>query len=128
MNQYIPNIAEEFIVPLNINGMKGRMLHLPTPKNKKREILLVYGHHASLERMYSFARVMNRYGSVTMPDLPGFGGMDSFYKIGRKPTLDNMADYLASLIRLRYKNRRLSIAGFSFGFLVVTRMLQRYPD
>jgi len=29
---------------------------------------------------------------------------------------------------MRYKNRRLSIAGLSFGFVVVTRMLQRYPD
>ena len=132
MNEYIPNIADEFIVPLNINGMKGRMLHLPAPNSlsseKKREMLLVYGHHASLERMYSFSRVMNRYGSVTMPDLPGFGGMDSFYKIGKKPTLDNMADYLAAIIKLRFKNRKVTIGGFSFGFLVVTRMLQRYPD
>src|SRR3990167_4673140 len=128
MNKYIPVIPTGFVVPLNMNGMHGRILHLPPPKNKNREMLLIYGHHASLERMYGFAQALNKYGSVTMPDLPGFGGMDSFYKIKEKPTLDNLADYLATFIRWRYKKRRFSIAGFSVGFLVVTRMLQRNPD
>jgi pimeloyl-ACP methyl ester carboxylesterase len=31
-------------------------------------------------------------------------------------------------VRWRYKNRSVSIVGISFGFLVVTRMLQKYPD
>lgn len=63
-----------------------------------------------------------------MPDLPGFGGMDSFYKIGKKPTIDNLADYLAAFIKLRYKRKKVAIAGMSFGFVVATRMLQRYPE
>lgn len=63
-----------------------------------------------------------------MPDMPGFGGMDSFYKIGQKPTIDNLADYMASFVKLRYKRRRVTIVGISFGFVVATRMLQRYPD
>lgn len=128
MNEYIPHIPAKFVMPLNMNGMNGRLLRLPTPKKKNREVLVVYGHHASLERMYGFAQVINKYGAVTMPDLPGFGGMDSFYKINQKPSLDNMADYLASIIKLHFKNRHISIIGFSFGFLVVTRMLQKYPD
>lgn len=128
MNTTIPTIPAEFVMPLNMNGMTGRMVRLPAPKNKKREILLIYGHHASLERLYGFAQALNDYGAVTFPDLPGFGGMDSFYKIGEKPSLDNMADYLASFIKLRYKNRRITIVGFSFGFLVVTKMLQKYPE
>lgn len=128
MNEYIPHIPAKYVMPLNMNGMNGRMLYMSPPKNKKRNILVVYGHHASLERMYSLAQVMNHYGSVTMPDLPGFGGMDSFYKIGSKPSLDNLADYLASFIKLRFKQKQLTIVGFSFGFLVVTRMLQKYPD
>lgn len=123
-----PQIPAEFIVPLNMNKLRGRMLKMPSPKGKKREILIIYGHHSSLERMYSMAEVMNDFGGVTMPDLPGFGGMDSFYKIGEKPDLDTMADYLASFIKLRYKNRRFTVAGISYGFLVVTRMLQKYPD
>lgn len=115
-------------MPLNMNGLRGRMLRMPPKKGKKREVLIVYGHHSSLERMYSVAEVLHDYGGVTMPDLPGFGGMDSFYKIGEKPDMDTMADYLASVIKLRYRNRRFTIAGISYGFTVVTRMLQRYPD
>lgn len=118
----------DYIVPLNMNGLQGRMLHMPAPKGKSREILLIYGHHSSLERWFGLAQVLNRYGAVTMPDLPGFGGMDSFYKIHEKATLDNLADYLASFIKLRYKRRRVTIIGMSFGFVVATRMLQRFPD
>jgi pimeloyl-ACP methyl ester carboxylesterase len=112
-----------------MNGLEGRVLHMPHPKkNGKREILFVYGHHSSLERWWGVAQFLNRYCAVTMPDLPGFGGMDSFYKIGKKPTLDNFADYLAAYIKLRYKRRRVTIVGMSFGFIVATRMLQRYPE
>lgn len=120
--------AIEYIEPLNINGMHGRMLRAPSTSAKKREILMIYGHHSSIERMIGFVEDLRRYGSVTLPDLPGFGGMDSFYKIGTKPTLDNLADYLAAFIKLRYKRKRLTIMGMSFGFLIVTKMLQKYPD
>ncbi|MDQ2972940.1 MAG: alpha/beta hydrolase [bacterium] len=116
------------IEPININGLKGRMLVLPAPKNKSREIVYVYGHHSSLERWIGVAEDLNQYGAVTVPDLPGFGGMDSFYKIGMKPTLDNMADYLASYVKMRYRRKKVTIIGLSFGFLVITRMLQRYPE
>jgi pimeloyl-ACP methyl ester carboxylesterase len=127
-NEYVPFVPAEYIVPLNMNGLKGRLLRLPPPKRKKREMLVLYGHHSTLERWYALAQVINEYGGVTMPDLPGFGGMDSFYKIGEKPDLDTMADYLASVIKLRYKGRRFTIIGLSYGFIVVTRMLQRYPE
>lgn len=128
MQDKFPHIPVEYLVPLNMNGLKGRLLRMPPPKGKKREVLLIYGHHSSLERMYSLAEVLNDYAGVTMPDLPGFGGMDSFYKIGEKPDLNTMADYLASVVKLRFKGRRISIAGISYGFIIVTRMLQRYPD
>ncbi len=118
----------DYIVPLNINGLEGRMLHMPPPAGKKTEFLFVYGHHSSLERWWGLVQAMNKYGAVTMPDLPGFGGMDSFYTIGKKPTIDNMADYLASFVKLRYKRKKVVIAGMSFGFVVATRMLQRYPE
>jgi pimeloyl-ACP methyl ester carboxylesterase len=118
----------DYIVPLNMNGLQGRMLHLPAPADKKREILLLYGHHSSLERWWGIAQVLNKYGSVTMPDLPGFGGMDSMYKIGKKPSIDDMADYLAAFVRMRYNRKRVTIIGMSFGFVIATRMLQRFPD
>jgi pimeloyl-ACP methyl ester carboxylesterase len=118
----------DYIVPLNMNGLQGRMLHMPAPKGRNREILFVYGHHSSLERWFGLMQNLNRYGAVTMPDLPGFGGMDSFYKIHEDATIDNLADYLAAFIKMRYKRRKATIAGMSLGFVVVTRMLQRHPD
>lgn len=118
----------DYILPLYINGLSGRMLRMPRPKNKKREIMIIYGHHASLERIFGIAEYMNKYGGVTIPDLPGFGGMDSFYKISEKPTLDNMADYLATFIKLRYKKQKFDLAGLSLGFMVITKMLQKYPE
>jgi pimeloyl-ACP methyl ester carboxylesterase len=63
-----------------------------------------------------------------MPDLPGFGGMQSFYTIGDNPTIDAYADYLAAFAQLRYKRRRLVIVAMSFSVPLVVRMLQRYPD
>lgn len=120
--------SSPYISPLEINGMMGRMLYMPAPEGKKRNILFIYGHHSSIERCWGIMEELNRYGSVTMPDLPGFGGMDSLYKVGKKPTIDNLADYLASFVKLRFRRRRLTIVGFSFGFVVATRMLQRYPD
>jgi pimeloyl-ACP methyl ester carboxylesterase len=124
-----PNSPADYIVPMYINGLNGRMLRMPAPSaDRNREILFVYGHHSTLERWWGLIQVLNDYGAVTVPDLPGFGGMDSFYKIGQKPTLDNLADYLATFVKLHYKRRRVSIAGLSFGFIVATRMLQKYPD
>lgn len=106
------------------------MLHVPAPTNPKRQrnIMLVYGHHAMLERWWGLVENLNDYGSVTMPDLPGFGGMDSFYKIGRKPTVDQYADYLAAFVKLRFKRKRMTIVAISFGFVIATRMLQKYPE
>jgi pimeloyl-ACP methyl ester carboxylesterase len=118
----------EYILPLYMNGLSGRMLRMPPPKDKSREILFIYGHHTSLERVFGVAELLNKYGSITIPDLPGFGGMQPFYKIGEKPTLDNMADYLASFVKLRYRNKRFTIAGHSLGFMIVTRMLKKYPE
>lgn len=120
--------SADYILPLYMNGLSGRMLRMPPPTNKKREILFIYGHHTSLERVFGVAEFLNKYGAVTIPDLPGFGGMNSFYKIGEKASLDDYADYLAAFIKLRYRNRRFTLAGYSLGFAFVTRMLQKYPE
>ena len=118
----------DYIVPLDVNGLSGRMLEMPAPKRYKREILIIYGHHALLERWWGLAQSFNDVGAVTMPDLPGFGGMDPFFTIGKQPTIDNYADYLAAFVKMRYKRRRFTVVGISFGFVVVTRMLQKYPE
>lgn len=111
-----------------INGLKGRVLYVPAKKKHKKEILAVYGHHASIERMKGIAEALSEYGNVTVPDIPGFGGMDSFFSIAKKPTIDNLADYLAAFIKLRYKHQKITILGISLGFVVATRMLQKYPE
>lgn len=118
----------DYIVPLDMNGLSGRMLYMPGPKDKNTEILFVYGQHSSLERWWGMLQFANRYGAVVAPDLPGFGGMESFYKIGEKATLDNFADYLAAFIKMRYKRKKVVIVGLSLGFVVATRMLQRCPE
>lgn len=130
MKQTEIDIPAKYVTSLHINGMRGRVLRIPAKKSVKKpaNILLIYGHHSSIERMYSLASYLSAYGSITMPDLPGFGGMDSFYVINKKPSLDNMADYLATYIKLTYKNTPIVVCGMSYGFLVVTRMLQKYPD
>jgi pimeloyl-ACP methyl ester carboxylesterase len=127
MPKKTPNMAD-YIMPLNINGLQGRMLRIKSSKKPEREILLVYGHHAVLERWTGLVENLVQYGNVTMPDLPGFGGMESFYKVGIRPDIDAFADYLATFIKLRYKNKRLTIYAISYGFVVITRMLQRYPE
>lgn len=129
MTKQVDHEPADYIQPLNMNGLNGRMLRAPaTRKTARREILLIYGHHALLERWWGLIENLQEFGAVTMPDLPGFGGMDSFSKIKRQPTIDNYADYLAAFIKLTYKRRRITIVGISFGFVVATRMLQKYPE
>lgn len=127
MNQKSPEPAD-FIVPLRINGLNGRMLSLPAKGRSKKEILFIYGQHSSLERWWGIALEMNKLGRVTVPDLPGLGGMTPLYKIGKPATIDNMAEYLATLIKLKYRNKKVTIVGMSLGFVIVTRMLQKYPE
>src|SRR3989344_1688686 len=118
----------DYILPLYMNGLAGRMLRMPPPKNRNREILFIYGHHASLERYFGVAELLNKYGGVTVPDLPGLGGMQSFYRIGEKPNIDTYADYLAAFIKLRFRNKKFIIVGYSLGMPIITRMLQKYPE
>ena len=127
MNQNIISIPPEYVYKLNINGMRGRYLQLPSKSDKNTQILLVYGMHSSIERMYSLALSLSKFGVVSMPDLPGFGGMDNFYIINKKPTLEMMAEYLATYIKLHYKNKKIAVCGMSYGFLVVVKMLQLHP-
>lgn len=115
------------IEPLNLGGLSGRLLVSDSTSHKKPPILLIYGVHSSLERMRSIGEWLSGYGPVMMPDLPGLGGMDSFYKVGLEPTLDNYADYLYAFLKMKNHSRPLKVVAMSFGFLVVTRMLQKYP-
>lgn len=125
----IPRDPADYIVPLNIGGLQGRMMKVPASGNGNRKLLFIYGHHSTLERWWGLMEVFSEFGEVIAPDLPGFGGMESFYKVGQKPTVDTMADYLAAFVKWRYKRqKKITLIGMSFGFVVITRMLQRYPE
>lgn len=118
-----------FFIPLYMNGLQGRMLVIPSRNYKtSQQILIVYGQNSTLEYWYDLAKELSKYATVTIPDLPGFGGMESFYNVKERPTIDNLADYLAALIKLRYKRKRIVLAGLSAGFTIATRMLQKYPE
>lgn len=116
------------ITPLEINNLHGRSGFMPSSrKNARKRIVLVYGLHSSIERMQGTVQFLSDYGDVYVFDLPGIGGMDSFYSIGREPTLDNYADYLYTALRSRHLDSNVTIVAMSFGFIVATRMLQKYP-
>lgn len=118
----------DYISPININGLEGRLLKLKAAnKHNKKEILVIYDYKSNLERWWGLDSALRHYANVTAVDLPGLGGMDSFYKIGLKPSIDNFADYLETYIKLRYKKSKFSIFAIGFGSVVVTRMLQRNP-
>src|SRR5690606_25578127 len=83
---------------ININGMSGRMVHIKKPQAKK-VIVYIHGLHTSAERHYSLCQFLSDFGEVYAPDMPGFGGMDSFYSIGLKPSYDSFADYIYTVIK-----------------------------
>jgi pimeloyl-ACP methyl ester carboxylesterase len=125
-----PQNPAEYIQPLKINGLKGRVLELPDSNKTGQQILFIYGQHSSLERWWGLIQEFNKFGAVTVPDVPGFGDMTSMYKTGKDASVDNLADYLADFIDQRYKNKnkKIAIFGMSLGFVIVTRMLQRHPE
>ena len=126
-----PGDFDSYLERLAVGQLRGRLWQAPAlkPPLDQHVIVVVYGHHASLERMAGLAQYLRRFGRVVMPDLPGFGGMDSFYKIDQLPTLDNYALYLKRFLEERLdKGQTFSLLGFSLGFQVVTRFLQLYPD
>jgi pimeloyl-ACP methyl ester carboxylesterase len=106
----------------------GRYVFIPGRTHNRRpaNIILVYGHHSTLERWEPLARELARFGNVWMPDLPGFGGMDEAVL----PTyeLHAYADHLAKFTSVVAPKGRLLLCGVSFGFAVVCEALRRHPS
>ena len=129
--QFKPGNFERYLTGLEVDGLHGRLWRAPALDDKIQDhlIIVIYGHHSSLERCAGLAQYLRRFGQVAMPDLPGFGGMDSFYQSSAQPSIDNYAHYLEKFLASHCKKgQTFSILGFSFGFLVVTRLLQLYPS
>jgi pimeloyl-ACP methyl ester carboxylesterase len=126
-----PSKTKHKIRSFRLNGLSGRMMETSSTEEvvSSHKILFLYGSQALLERYKAITENLSEYGAVITPDLPGLGGMDSFYKIDMKPTLDNYADYVAAVIAYKFKNEdTFTIVGFSFGMMIATNLLQRYPD
>ena len=121
----------QYVFDLEIDNLKGRYWQAPALEKKadSHVIVFLYGHHSSLERNLGLVQYLRRFGRVIMPDLPGLGGMDSFYKIGKKPTLDNYAQYLEAFLNSKLaQNQKFTLFGMSLGLVIVTRFLQKYPQ
>jgi len=125
--KYNQNISD-YLEPYYINGLESRMLKTESRTTKRKNILFVYDLLDSLENSWELINDLRNFGHVSSVDLPGIGGMNSFYSIGYRPTIDNYADFLATFVKLRFKRGKIILAGKGFGFAVITRMLQKYPE
>lgn len=116
------------IQSLRINRLVGRVYKSENTKSKK-QILLVSGVGGSIENTEGLIKILSRIGNVVRPDMPGIGGMTSFYSIGRKPNIKAYADYLRAFTKLRYKKtNKITVVTIGEGLLFVTKLLIDYPD
>ncbi|MEI7758781.1 MAG: hypothetical protein WCJ05_01190 [bacterium] len=118
-------LPNKYKSPLLINGLKGNIYMARSTKNQN--ILYLGNIVSGIEINWQLINYLRSYGSVTAVDIPGIGGMDNFSVIGKKPTIDNYVDYLVSLIKLRYKNKKFIIVADGFGFVIATKLLIKYP-
>ena len=120
----------DFISPMTIQGLKGRKLIMSSsdPQKKDNQILMLYVLHASIERMQCIIENIADEGTVTVPDIPGFGGMQSLYSIGITPTADALAESIYLFIKEHYGDKKFKAVGMSYGFVILTRLLQNHPD
>lgn len=111
------------------HGLKGRYGHWPAKSPRaKRTFVVVYGQHATIERTGAVIGALCEFGDVYIADNPGFGGMDSGYKIGRYPDLEFFAEHLMNFIdRHVDRDRQLTLLGISYGFQIISATLHRYP-
>jgi len=108
-------------------GLHGRYAHWPaSSRDAKRTFVLIYGQHATLERIEPIAQALSDYGDVYAVDTPGFGGMESSYKIKQYPSLDFMAGHLSHFVNKYVQTKRLiTFMGISFGLQIITSALDK---
>lgn len=91
--------------------------------------MLLYGQHATLERIQPIAEALTEFGDVYGVDNPGFGGMDASYRIGQYPSLEFYAGHLKHFIdEFVPAERKVTLLGISFGFQIVAATLEHYPE
>jgi len=120
--------ADQFSIAVNLGGLDGQLLYIPATAHKKHDILVIYGHFGTLVNYFNLAKDLAGYGNVTVAELPGFNNHQSLYKIHDKPTIDELAEYLATIVNYRFRKKKVTIVGMGFGAVIVTRMLQRHSS
>lgn len=116
------------IHPVHLAGLSGRLLRAEARDASGREILLVYGLHASLERIADLAGSLAAYGTVACPDLPGFGGMQPLARLGDSPS-QSLGEALSKVVETIYTGgERFTIVAVSFGVAIARQMLDRRRD
>lgn len=112
-------------IPFARSGRYAFLASRETNSQSICNVVLVYGHHSTLERWLPLARELTRFGCVWIPDLPGFGGMDE------EPdscNLDMYADHLAEFVSAVVGGGPLLLCGGSFGFVVIKEAVGRHRN
>lgn len=120
----------EYYKPYTYKNLHGRYMHLPAKnKDAKRTFVLLYGQHATLERIEPVASALTEFGDVYAVDNPGFGGMEPSFLINEYPSLSFYAGHLNYFIN-RYVpvDRKVTPLGISFGFQIIVQALHDYPE
>ena len=118
-------VPDKYKNPFIINGLKGDIL---IAKSAKQQNILYVGNLVTgFGLSWRLINYLQSFGTVTSIDLPGIGGMDSFQSIDKKISLNNYADFLVSVIKSRYKNKKFIIFADGFGLVLITKLLLKYP-
>jgi len=117
------------IKPYIFNDLQGRYGHWPArDATATRTFVVVYGQHASIERLIPIVEALREFGDVYVADNPGFGGMEAAYKVGNYPDLPFYAAHLNHFITEHIPaDRQLTLLGISFGFQMITELVANYP-
>lgn len=120
-------INKDYIYFLDVNGMNGRHVRLPSRSKTNNQIVVFGGFLSSAEKHFGMLEYLRDFGEVHYIDLPGYGGMDSLYKIDEFPLCDNYGDYIFSVLKtLKSINQPIVISlGSSITF--ISNLLVRHP-
>lgn len=118
------------IRPYVYKGLRGRyILQSAVRTTAKRVFLVIYGQHATIERLLPTVEALSQYGTVYLVDTPGFGGMESPYRVGEQPTLNFYDGHLKHIFdTLLPRDKRITIFGISYGLQLASHFLAHHPD
>ncbi|MDB5183009.1 MAG: hydrolase [Candidatus Saccharibacteria bacterium] len=120
----------DYYKPYAYKGLCGRYIYMPAKSAEaKRTFVVLYGQHATLERIEPIVSALTKFGDVYAVDYPGFGGMDPAYKIGEQPTLSFYSGHINQFIKeIIPADKTLTLLGISYGFQLVTETLHSFPE